>query len=148
MKSLHLAGPEDLGRLVTLVSAFHSEQRLEVDYATVEAALTPLLEGQPVGAVWLIGPRKAPVGYVSVSFGWSLRHGGLDATIDELYIRPAVRRRGMGGEALHQLTQGLRQAGVTALRLAIEPGDERLDRFFRRARFQEHARNRLLTRVF
>ena len=41
MKSLHLAGPEDLGRLVTLVSAFHSEQRLEVDYATVEAALTP-----------------------------------------------------------------------------------------------------------
>ena len=148
MKSLHLAGPDDLARLMPLVAAFHAEQGYGTDAQHVQAALVPILEGQPHGAIWLIGPRKSPVGYVVVSFGWSIEFGGLDARVDELYIRPPVRRRGMGGEALHALSNGLRDSGVAALHLEIDRDDERLQGFYRRARFKPRERSVAMTRVF
>ncbi|WP_353472137.1 GNAT family N-acetyltransferase [Salipiger sp. H15] len=137
MKSLHLADAEDLERLLPMVTSFQAERQHEPDEAQLTAALTPLLAGAPQGAVWLIGPRKAPVGYVVVSFGWSLESGGMTGTIDQIYVRPAVRSRGMGSEALFQLTQALRQGGVTALQMEVSREDETLRRFCRRARLQD-----------
>ncbi|EPX78468.1 GNAT family N-acetyltransferase [Salipiger mucosus] len=147
MKSLHLAGPEDLDRLLPLVAGFHAERGNEIDADHIGAALAPLLEGQPHGAVWLIGPRKAPVGYVAVSFGWSLQFGGLDATVNEIFIRAAVRRRGMGGEALDVLAKGLRDSGITALHIEVDRDDEGLQRFYRRARFRLREQTAPMTRA-
>ena len=135
MKSLHLAGVEDADRLLPLVAAFHEEQGFGTDDAHREAAIVPLLEGLPHGAVWLVGPRRAPVGYVVLSFGWSVEFGGMDGIVDELYIRPAVRRRGMGGEALDGLAKAMREAGLKALHLEAQLGDDRLHGFYRRAHF-------------
>ena len=137
MKSLHLAGPDDTERLLPMVASFQAERGQQPDEALLTAALSPLLEGAPQGAVWLVGPRKAPVGYLVVSFGWSVESGGMTGTIDQIYIRPAVRSRGMGSEALFQLTQALRQGGITALQMEVAQDDEHLQRFCRRARLQD-----------
>lgn len=147
MKALHLAGPDDLERLVAMVRAFHVEMRYDSNEDHVRGALEPILHGAPHGAIWLIGPRKAPVGYVMISFGWSLEFGGLDAMVDELYVRPAVRRRGMGGEALQQLSIGLRDSGVMALHLEADRSDERLQQFYRRNRFKMREGYALMSRV-
>ena len=114
---LHLATPTDLDRLLPMVAAYHAFEGIESDDAHREAALRPLLEGSPHGAIWLIGPKIAPVGYVCVSFGWSLELDGLDGMIDEFWIREKVRGRGMGSEALAALQKALRDAGVRALSL-------------------------------
>lgn len=135
MKALHLAGPDDVGKLLPLVSGFHTEQGFDTDDAHREAAITPLLDGSPHGAIWLIGPRRAPVGYIAVTFGWSIEFGGLDAIIDELYIRPAVRKRGMGSEALSGICKALKEAGVKALHLEVDTSDEATKRLYNRARF-------------
>ena len=85
-----------------------------------EDLILPLLEGSPHGAVYLIGPARAPIGYAIVSFGWSVEFGGLDGFVDELYLRPAVRRRGIATEALLALGQRLGAAGMTA---ALDEGE-------------------------
>jgi hypothetical protein len=100
VKSLHLAQAEDIDRLMGLALAHHEELGQDSTPEALAAALEPLLTGVPHGAAWLIGPRRAPVGYVAVSFGWCIAHGGLEARVDELFIRPAVRGRGMAREAL------------------------------------------------
>ena len=75
----------------------------------------PLLEGSPLGVIYIVGPRNSPVGYIAISFGWSIETGGIDGSIDEIWIRPAVRDKGMASEALSALIPALREAGVTAL---------------------------------
>ncbi|GGG59079.1 hypothetical protein GCM10011415_01130 [Salipiger pallidus] len=135
MKSLHLADLSDADKVVAMTLAFHAEQGFDSDEDHVRGAILPLLEGIPHGALWVIGPRKSPVGYVAVSFGWSLEFGGLDAVVDEIYVRPAVRRRGMGGDALHQLSLGLREGGIRAMHLEVARADEQAQRFYRRNRF-------------
>ncbi|MDA7424590.1 GNAT family N-acetyltransferase [Thalassococcus lentus] len=135
MNALHLATLDDLDKLEPLVTAFHSEQGFDTAEGHAAQAIAPLLEGSPHGAIWLIGPRRAPVGYIAITFGWSLEFGGLDAIVDELYIRPAVRRRGMGFEALNGVSRALKEAGVRALHLEARRSDARLQEFYRRARF-------------
>ena len=60
--ALRLARPEDLDRLMALVTAFHVEARIEQDADKTRNALVPLLEGIPHGCVYLIGPGRAPLG--------------------------------------------------------------------------------------
>lgn len=133
---LHLAATGDLDRLERMVAAYHAFEGIESDQAHRRAALEPLLEGSPHGAVWMIGPKMAPVGYIAISFGWSIELGGLDGVLDEFWIREAVRRRGMGGEALLALQKTLKAAGVVALSLEVAHGNATALRLYERAGFR------------
>lgn len=136
MKSLHLASPEDLPRLLPLVAAFHEHQGFNTSPEHQHNAIVPLLEGSPHGAIWLIGPRRAPVGYVVVSFGWSVEYGGMDAIVDEIFVRSAVSKRGMGSDALNGLSKALKEGGIKALHLEADQGNETLKRFYQRCKFE------------
>lgn len=135
MRSLHLAKPEDLPKLLPLVASFHDHQGFNTTPEHQHDAILPLLQGSPHGAVWLIGPRRAPVGYVVVSFGWSVEYGGMHAIVDEIFVRSAVRKRGMGSEALNALAKALRDGGIRALHLEAKQSDDALKSFYHRAKF-------------
>lgn len=142
---LHLAGAEDLARLLPMVTQYHAGEGISLSEEDRTAALTPLLEGSPLGAVWFIGPKMAPVGYVAVSFGWSIEMGGMDAFIDELWVREKVRGRGMASEALTALIPALESAGVKALHLEVADGNP-AERIYKRAGFKRRTFT-LMTRV-
>ncbi|MCA0872020.1 GNAT family N-acetyltransferase [Seohaeicola saemankumensis] len=144
--ALHLAKPEDLDRLLSLVAAFHAEQGLEGSDEARAGALAPLLEGIPHGAVYLIGPVRAPIGYIVVTFGWSVELGGLDAFIDEIYVRPAVRGRGIATDVLIALPRALAGAGVQAIHLEVERSNEVAQRLYARAGFQGRGKYLLMSK--
>lgn len=144
---LHLAGPDDLDRLLKLTADFSEEMGMESDSDHRTKALMPLLEGSPHGAVYVIGPAKSPVGYVILSFGWSLEFGGMDGFVDELYIRPAVRGRGMASDVLYSLPKALKGAGLRALHLEVDREDEAAQRLYTRAHFTPRARFMLMSRT-
>lgn len=134
---LHLAGAGDLERVLSMVARCHAELGIDTSEEGRRAAVEPLLDGSPLGAIWLIGPRMSPVGYVSVGFGWSLALGGMDGFIDEIWVREKVRGRGMGTEALAALKKALGEAGVVALHL--EAASEGAGRIYGRAGFRRRA---------
>lgn len=79
------------------------------------AGLTaPLVSGGSEGAVWLIGPTRSPLGYAVICFGWAMDEGR-EAWLEDLYVRPSVRRRGIGREVVHSISVSLRTAGVRRL---------------------------------
>ena len=145
--ALHLARPEDLERLLPLVAAFHGEEGLELSAEQRRDALEPLLDGIPHGCVYLIGPARAPLGYVIVTFGWSVEFGGMDGFVDEIYIRPAVRGRGIATEVLSELPKALAGAGLKALHLEVDRENETAQRLYTRARFRARERYMLMTRT-
>lgn len=133
---LHLAGPDDLDRIERMVATYHGSAGIESDAEGRRTAIEPLLAGSPHGAIWLIGPRMSPVGYVAVSFGWSIELGGMDGFVDEIWLRDAVRGRGMGGEALSELLKTLDEAGIKAMHLEVGK-DTAPARLYRRLGFKE-----------
>ena len=142
--ALHLAKPDDLERLCTLVAAFQAEKGLASTDEARSAGLAPLLSGIPHGAAYLIGPARAPMGYVIVSFGWSVEFAGMDGFIDSIYLRPAVRGRGIASEILIALPKALAGAGLVALRLEVDDTNETAKRLYARAGFKPRERYLLM----
>ncbi|EAQ44940.1 acetyltransferase, GNAT family protein [Roseobacter sp. MED193] len=145
--ALHLARPEHLEKLLTMVEAFHAEEGLETSPELQRAGIEPLLEGIPYGAVYIIGPTRAPIGYIVVTFGWSVEFGGMDGFVDEIYIRPPVRGRGLASEVLIELPKTLAQAGIKALHLEVDRENEQAQRLYQRTRFQPRDRYMLMTKI-
>ncbi|WP_171211321.1 N-acetyltransferase [Ruegeria sp. HKCCA5426] len=144
--ALRLARPEDLDRLVGLVTAFHSEEGIAQDADQTRNALAPLLEGIPHGCVYLIGPGRAPLGYIILTFGWSVEFGGMDGFVDEIYIRPAVRGRGIASEVLLDLPKALAGAGLTALHLEVDRTNEAAQKLYLRTGFKPRDRYMLMSK--
>jgi len=131
MSTIWLAKPENFVVLDQMVGLYHAFEDIETSEEHRERALMPLLEGSPHGAIWMIGPRISPVGYVAITFGWSIEFGGLEGVLDEIYIREKVRGRGMGREALIELLKLLREYGVTGLTLEVDQGNTKAETFYR-----------------
>jgi len=146
--ALHLAKPDDLAVLQKLVASFHNQENIEQTDRERGAALLPLLDGTPHGAAYLIGPRKGAVGYIIISFGYSVEMGGIAGFIDEFYIRTNVRGRGLDGEVLRSLMPALAGYGVKALRLEVGQDNEAAIRLYGKLGFEPHDNHQRMTRRF
>lgn len=145
--ALTLAKPEHLEKVVALCDAFHTEEGIVQTDDGRRAALTPLLDGSPYGAIYLIGPPRAPIGYMVVCFGWSVEFGGLDAILDELYVRPGVRGRGIATESLIALPRALAEGGLRAIHLEVERENAAAKKLYARAGFTSREKYMFMSRV-
>ena len=123
--ALHLASMDDLDKLEPMVAGYHAFEGIDTTEENRRAALA-----------YLIGIRRAPVGYIVISFGYSVELGGIDGFIDEFFIRENVRGRGMGTEVLTSLLPALGQHGVKALHLEVDPKNSGAQRVYTRAGFR------------
>jgi len=143
---LHLATPDDRIRLLSMVEQFHHWGNLDTDAGMREAAIDLLFSGDVQAAAWLIGPKKSPVGYIVVSFGFSIELGGRDAFVDEFFVRENVRGRGMGGQCLLVLMQQLRDMGVKAVHMEIDHDNPRATKLYKKTGFKARDDYFLMTR--
>ena len=144
--ALTLAKPEHLDRLTALVAAFHEEAAIKTTPEERTAGVGPLLDGIPHGCAYLIGPPRAPIGYIVICFGWSVEFGGLDAIIDELYIRPGVRGRGIATEALTALPKALSAYGLRAIHLEVDKDNPAAIKLYKRAGFAPREKYMFMSR--
>lgn len=145
--TLTLGTIEHLERFLPLVAAFHEEAGITSTEESRRAGIAPLLSGIPHGCAYLIGPPKAAIGYVVITFGWSVEFGGLDAIMDELYVRRAVRKRGIASEALTALPRALAGGGLRAIHLEVDPENQDAIRLYARAGFRPRDPHIVMTKV-
>lgn len=145
--ALHLCTPDDAERLSGLMARFADEYALEQSADARLEAVQPLLEGHPYGMAYLLGPARAPVGYLIVTLGWSIELGGLEGWVDELYVRPAIRGRGIASEVLHAVSKSLKTAGVRAIHLEVDREAPATQRLYQKAGFALRDRYSLMTRT-
>jgi len=121
--ALHLCTPDDAETLSGLMARFAAEHDLPQTEDARRQAVAPLLEGHPYGMAYLFGPQRAPVGYLIATVSWTLDTGGLEATIDEFYLRDAVRDRGITTEVLIGIGKTFKANGLHKLHVIVPKGD-------------------------
>ncbi len=85
------------------------------------------------------------MGYVVLTFGFSLEFKGRDAFVDEIYFRESHRGRGLGRQAIDLLVETCRSLGVRALHLEVGRENDSALEFYKRNGFVNHGRS-LMTR--
>jgi GNAT superfamily N-acetyltransferase len=103
------------------------------------AALAALVDGEPCGRGWLIRLDARPVGYVVLTWAFSVEAGGREACVDEFYLRPEVRNRGLGSRALALVEAEARDLAVRRIYLEVERRN-RVIGLYRRAGYVDHDR--------
>jgi ribosomal protein S18 acetylase RimI-like enzyme len=141
------AGRGELERLLPLVERFTATQGYPFDAAGSRAALAELLAHPELGRAYRIVSGAETVGYAVLCFGWSIEWGGRDAFVDELYLEPVWRGRGLGRAALRALAEEAQAAGVRALHLEVEAGNEAGRSLYRSEGFEGKDRSMLSRRI-
>jgi GNAT superfamily N-acetyltransferase len=132
---LVLAGPSDEATILPLARAFHAEDGHPLRERG-EQALRRLLADSALGLVFKVARPDRVVGYAALCFGYAIEWGGRDAFVDDLYLEPGARGRGLGRRVVQELVVVARDAGCVALHLEVMRGN-RADGLYRRLGFQD-----------
>ena len=140
MTDLRPATLADLEAVLALHGAFFAEDGYELREEESRANLSRLLGDPSLGRLWVMDDGDSVVGYLLLAFGFSLEFRGRDAFVDELYVTPDHRGRGLGKRAIELAAEACSGLGVRALHLEVEHGKERAQEIYRRAGFVNHGR--------
>ena len=136
----------DIPAIMLLMEDLYREDgEIALEPPAAETALRELAGRPELGELWVAAERGRVVGYLVLTWGFSLEYHGRDAFVDELYFAPEYRGRGLGRRALEVAEASCRSRGVRALHLEVERANARAEALYRRQGFSDHDR-RLMTR--
>lgn len=135
----------DIDQLLLLIHDFY--QHFDYPYVEAEKRLTleSLLQNSTFGRIYFIQAGENKVGYVYLSFYFSLEFGGRTAFIDELFILPHYRGLGIGSRVIEQVEQQCRELQFQALHLESESKNTGATALYLKLGFLDYDR-RLLTK--
>jgi ribosomal protein S18 acetylase RimI-like enzyme len=128
----------DIPALVELMREFYAESHYHLDGGWAAAAFSALLGDDSRGAAWLVSRGGGPAGYVVLTVRFSMEYGGLDAFVDDLFVRPAHRRRGLGRAALDALFAECGRRGVLAAHVEVGRDNAAAKSLYRSYGFDVH----------
>lgn len=140
-----LADNSHTNLLIELMREFYIVEHLKFDERVARRALQQILSDKTFGQVHLIGTVDEVIGYIVLTFGFSLEFHGRDALIDEFYLRESYRGRGIGKATLQFIHDVCRREGIKALNLEVARENKRAQAVYSQAGYLDRG-NYLLTK--
>lgn len=127
------AGPEDAEAVARLLHDFNTEFDTPTPGTAILARRLKSLLAGPDTIAYLVGEPAAGVALVTLrSNVW---YDGPVALLDELYVAPDRRGRGLGAAMIHLLIDDAKERGVSAIEINVDAGDVDAQRFYERHGF-------------
>lgn len=140
------ATADDIEDVAQLLAAQFEEHAIALDDRTLRAAIRGAIE-EPSRGGFLVAHDGRPVGVAYVAYIWTLEHGGRSAWLEELYVVPVMRSRGVGTRLLREAMAHARAAGAAAIDLEVDAGHARAAHLYAREGFQAHRRARWVAKL-
>jgi GNAT superfamily N-acetyltransferase len=108
----------------------------------IRRTVQELLKYPEKGAIIVFSLNDAIIGYAIVIYYWSNEYGGNIASIDEFYVKPPWRGKGIGTAFLEYLTK-VKTDHLKGLQVEVTPRNEKAFTYYSRQGFKP-AKNRHL----
>ena len=137
MSTIRRATPADVPTLVALMTAFYAESAYPLPAAPATRAFASLLADPRLGGAWLAERDGAAVGHAVLTVCYSMEYGGLRGFVDDLFVAPDARGRGVAAALLAAVRSDCDARGVRALHVEVGPDNEVARRVYARAGFAD-----------
>jgi GNAT superfamily N-acetyltransferase len=145
MTTIRPIAANDIPELLALVEQYWLfEDIAGYEPANVTKQLQRLCGDPRLGAGWIAHAGKKPAGYLLAVYVFSLEHLGLTAEIDEFFVLPSCRGRGLGAGLLQAAEAEFLRAGCTNVSLQLGRGNEAAREFYRRNGYSDRTGFELL----
>jgi len=141
-----LANPADIDTILEFMRQFYAIDEYPFEEHAARTALDNIVHDLSLGRVWLIHIGEEAIGYIVVTFGYSLEYRGRDAFIDELFVLASHRNQGVGTKAIQFALEACPALGIRALHLEVERTNVTGQTLYRKFGFEDHDRY-LMTRL-
>jgi ribosomal protein S18 acetylase RimI-like enzyme len=141
------ATTQDLDAVTALLVAQLREHRVDTGDAALRASVDGVLRHPERGRILVAVEDGRVVGFAALSFVWPLEHGGRSAWLEELYVDPPRRSRGVGTTLLHAAIEAATAAGAVAIDLEVDVDHERVARLYTREGFEPLPRSRFVRKL-
>ena len=131
------ATADDIPTLVELMREFYAESDFPLPEENARLMFAALLAEPRLGGVWLMEADGEPAGHIVLTVCFSMEYGGLRGFVDDLFVRPAFRGRGLAAAGLAALRADAEARGVRALLVEAGPANDVALRVYRRAGFED-----------
>jgi len=130
----------DLSALLAMMKEYYAFDGLKFQKNSAKDAMEKLLGDRNLGASWFIKNGEQIIGYLVITYGFSLEFHGRYAFVDEFYIREQYRGLGAGKEALRLMEIEAKAFGVKSLHLEVDFKNRHAQEFYRRFGYSDHHR--------
>ena len=127
---IKMATPQHLADLLPLVRAYHNFEEIRMSDTRRLEAIRPLLTNDALGRIWLIRTQQEIIGYIVITFGYSIELQGRDAYVDEFFISQPSRGLGLGSKVIAHIKSELAKYNVVALHLEVAKTNEQAQHFY------------------
>ena len=131
----------ELPELLDMLRRFYVEDRIPLDEPRVRRGLEQLLADAALGAVLFAEAEGERVGYLVLGWCFSIEQGGRHVLVDELYLEPAARGRGLGSTLLAAACDWARGQGAEVARLEVNRHNPRAKALYLRHGFRDDDRD-------
>jgi ribosomal protein S18 acetylase RimI-like enzyme len=140
------AEPTDIETLTQFHLELNEYEGTETDAERVRVALVGFIGRTDLGGAWLICVDERPVGYIVLTWGYSLEFGGRDAFVDELYIQASHRGQGVGQQTMQFAETYCRAHNIRALHLEVERENPQAQALYQKAGFENRSHYLLMSK--
>ena len=142
------ATAQDIPALVPLVEQYWLFEDIpHFDGTRVGRELANALGDPRLMSGWIARVRGEAAGYLLAVYVFSLEHLGLTAEIDEFFVLPSARGRGVGDELLRLAAAEFVRRGCTNVALQLGRGNDRTRVFYRAHGYRERSGYDLLDKM-
>ncbi len=139
--SFRFAEARDIERLLPLMRDFYIFERLPFDDNRQRRLLVVLVENPTLGRMIVFEQASELLGYMVLGFGFSLEFHGRDCLLDEFYVVPEHRSKGIGRAAVEFAIAMCRDMGIHAVHLEADYLNVRGHEFYKKLGFKDHERH-------
>ena len=136
MVDIKRALPDDAESVISLLNRLLEELGGEpIPIEDAQSALLRLVADPAAGFALLAIEEKSIVGICTVSFQEAVRARGRYALIQEMYVVPQFRSRGVGAALVEEAVSQARSLGCRTVEVGTPAGGDRQEAFYQRLGF-------------
>ena len=113
------ASQDHVDLLVSLMQHFYAEAGYQLNCSWARASFLTLLSEPTLGCVWVAYAQDKAVGHAVLSVRYTMEHGSLSGYVDDLFVEPEYRRRGVARALLSALFEECRARGCKSVQVEV-----------------------------
>jgi len=140
LKFVPLSEP-DIELALKMMSEFYAHEGYVFDKEGTKVNMQVLIANQMLGSYWLIYYNNQIAGYIILTYSFSFEFKGRTCLLDELYLTPDFRHKGIGTKAVDFVITFAIENDLKAMFLEAEYDNNHAITIYEHRGFRKHQRH-------